>query len=56
VAKSIYTKFREKKGLLLPMTNKLHARNRIVSTRKLRRKGLLTSNLMLPSMPCGRDL
>jgi hypothetical protein len=56
VAKSIYTKFIEKNVLLLPVTvtNKLHARNMMVSKRKPKRKRLvITSNLMLH---CGRDL
>ena len=39
--------------LLLPVTKKLHARSKVVSRRKLRRKRLLiTSNIMLPY---GRD-
>ena len=39
--------------LLLPVTNKLHARIKLVSRRKLRRRRLLiTSNIMLPY---GRD-
>jgi hypothetical protein len=39
VVKSIYTKFTEKKVLLLPVTvtNKLHARNMMVSKRKPKR-------------------
>ena len=39
--------------LLLPVTDKLHARSKVVSRRKLRRRRLLiTSNIMLPY---GRD-
>ena len=38
--------------LLLPVTDKLHARSKVVSRRKLRRRLLITSNIMLPY---GRD-
>ena len=39
--------------LVLPVKNKLHERNKVISTRKARMRPLFSSSLMLP---CGRKL
>ena len=43
----------EKRVILIPVTNKLHARNRVESIRKLRRRLFFNSNAMFP---CRKDL
>ena len=42
----------KKRVLFLPVTNKLHARNRVESIRKLRRRLFINSNAMFH---CGKD-